>query len=177
MKEQDNDLLTMLSHGVEMERKIANGNIKRLNAAIKSGCQDIELLDSLADPLFDTMLGLLGTGVGGNGYDWKDKTVGFLHDVAEDTEYSVKDVIRLLKKGLKEWKAKPDEQDWIDDFLEMITQYPNERLHLPSKEEWNDNEYRKYKQRTISDVEHDYLMSIKNIEDLGKKSGKDSDKK
>ena len=39
------------------------------------------------------------------------------------------------------------------------------------------NEYRKYKQRTISDVERDYLMSIKSIEDLGKKSGKDSDKK
>lgn len=33
------------------------------------------------------------------------------------------------------------------------------------------NEYRKYKQRTISDVEHDYLMSIKNIEDLGKQEG------
>lgn len=34
------------------------------------------------------------------------------------------------------------------------------------------NEYRKYKQRTISDVEHDYLLSIKTIEDLGKKCGK-----
>ena len=33
------------------------------------------------------------------------------------------------------------------------------------------NEYRKYKQRTISDVEHDYLLSIKAIEDLGKKGG------
>lgn len=31
------------------------------------------------------------------------------------------------------------------------------------------NEYRKYKQRTISDVEHDYLLSIKNIEKFGKK--------
>lgn len=60
--EQYNDLLAMLSHGVEMEKKIADGNIWRLNAAIKSGCQDIELLDSLADPLFDTMLGLLGAG-------------------------------------------------------------------------------------------------------------------
>lgn len=28
-----------------------------------------------------------------------------------------------------------------------------------------------------SDVEHDYLMSIKNIEDLGKKGSKDSDNK
>lgn len=206
MKEQYNNLLTMLANGIKMEKKIADGNIKRLNAAIKSGCQDIELLDSLADPLFDTMLGLSCAGertylrfikyletfnpkeakerlemyedsmgykihlayvaarlakdihkglvdkaekdyfeghlatVGGNGYDWKGKTVGFLHDVAEDTEYSVKDVIRLLKKGLKEWKAKPDEQDWMNDFIEIITQYPNERLHLPSKEEWNEIE-------------------------------------
>ena len=30
-------------------------------------------------------------------------------------------------------------------------------------------EYRKYKQRTISDVEHDYLFSIKSIENLNKK--------
>lgn len=206
MKEQYNNLLTMLANGIKMEKKIADGNIKRLNAAIKSGCQDIELLDSLADPLFDTMLGLSCAGertylrfikyletfnpkeakerfemyedsmgykihlayvaarlakdihkgqvdkagkdyfeghlatVGGNGYDWKGKTVGFLHDVTEDTEYSVKDVIRLLKRGLKEWKAKPDEQDWMNDFVEMITQYPNERLHLPSKEEWNEIE-------------------------------------
>lgn len=206
MKEQYNNLLTMLANGIKMEKEIADGNIKRLNAAIKSGCQDIELLDSLADSLFDTMLGLSCAGertylrfikyletfnpkeakerfemyedsmgykihlayvaarlakdihkgqvdkagkdyfeghlatVGGNGYDWKGKTVGFLHDVAEDTEYSVKDVIRLLKRGLKEWKAKPDEQDWMNDFIEIITQYPNERLHLPSKEEWNDIE-------------------------------------
>ena len=31
------------------------------------------------------------------------------------------------------------------------------------------NEYRKYKQRTISDVEHDYLNAIKRLEDRGKK--------
>ena len=30
-------------------------------------------------------------------------------------------------------------------------------------------EYRKYKQRTISDVERDYLFSIKRIEDMSKK--------
>ena len=32
-------------------------------------------------------------------------------------------------------------------------------------------EYRKYKQRTISDVERDYLFSIKLIEDSAKKKG------
>ena len=31
-------------------------------------------------------------------------------------------------------------------------------------------EYRKYKQRTISDVERDYLFAIKSIEDSAKKS-------
>lgn len=33
------------------------------------------------------------------------------------------------------------------------------------------NEYRKYKQRTISDVEHDYLDAIKRIGDMGKGGG------
>lgn len=189
-----------------MEKKIASGNIRRLNAAMKSGCQDINLLDSLADPLFDTMLGLSGRGertylrflkyldtfsskeakqrremyedsmgykihtayvaarlakelhkgqvdkaskdyfeghlatVGRSGYDWKQKTVGFLHDVAEDTSYSVKDVIRFLQKGLKAWKARPKEQDWIDDFSEIVNQYPHEHLHMPSKDEWEEIE-------------------------------------
>ena len=34
-------------------------------------------------------------------------------------------------------------------------------------------EYRKYKQRTISDVEHDYLLSIKSIENFGKEKDND----
>ena len=38
------------------------------------------------------------------------------------------------------------------------------------------NEYRKYKQRTVSDVERDYLNSIKSIENLGKKEDKDEAK-
>ena len=206
MDETYDELASLIVHGIEMEKKIATGNIRRLNAAMKSSCQDIKLLDSLADPLFDTMLGLSDRGertylrflkyletfspqeakqrremyedmmgykihtayvaarlakefhkgqvdkagkdyfeghlatVGGSGYDWKEKTVGFLHDVAEDTSYSVKDVIRFLQKGLKAWKARPKEQDWIDDFSEIIEQYPHEHLHLPSKDEWNEIE-------------------------------------
>ena len=206
MNETYDELASLIVYGLDMEKKIASGNIRRLNAAMKSGCQDINLLDSLADPLFDTMLGLSGRGertylrflkyletfspkeakqrremyensmgykihtayvaarlakelhkgqvdkagkdyfeehlatVGGSGYDWKQKTVGFLHDVVEDTSYSVKDVIRFLQKGLKVWKSRPEEQDWIDDFSEMVKQYPHEHLHLPSKDEWNEIE-------------------------------------
>lgn len=206
MNENYDELVSLIVHGLDMEKKMASGNIRRLNAAMKSGCQDIKFLDSLADPLLDTMLGLSGRGertylrflkyletfspkeanqrremyedsmgykihtayvaarlakelhkgqvdkagkdyfeehlatVGGSGYDWKQKTVGFLHDVAEDTSYSVKDVIRFLQKGLRAWKARPEEQDWIDDFSEIIKQYPHEHLHMPSKDEWNEIE-------------------------------------
>ena len=35
--------------------------------------------------------------------------------------------------------------------------------------EYATNEYRKYKQRTLSDVERDYLETIKRIEIIGKK--------
>ena len=206
MNENYDELVSLIVHGLDMEKKMASGNIRRLNAAMKSGCQDIKFLDSLADPLLDTMLGLSGRGertylrflkyletfspkeanqrremyedsmgykihtayvaarlakelhkgqvdkagkdyfeehlatVGGSGYDWKQKTVGFLHDVAEDTSYSVKDVIRFLQKGLKAWKARPKEQDWIDDFSEIVNQYPHEHLHLPSKDEWEEIE-------------------------------------
>ena len=206
MNENYDELVSLIVHGLDMEKKMASGNIRRLNAAMKSGCQDIKFLDSLADPLLDTMLGLSGRGertylrflkyletfspkeanqrremyedsmgykihtayvaarlakelhkgqvdkagkdyfeghlatVGGSGYDWKEKTVGFLHDVAEDTSYSVKDVIRFLQKGLRAWKARPEEQDWIDDFSEMVNQYPHEHLHMPSKDEWEEIE-------------------------------------
>ena len=206
MNETYDELASLIVHGIDMEKNIASGNIRRLNAAMKSGWQDIKLLDSLADPLFDTMLGLSGMGertylrflkyldtfspkeakqrremyedsmgykihtayvaarlakelhkgqvdkagkdyfeghlatVGGSGYDWKEKTVGFLHDVAEDTSYSVKDDIRYHQNGLRAWKARPEEQDWIDDFSEMVNQYPHEHLHMPSKDEWEEIE-------------------------------------
>lgn len=38
-------------------------------------------------------------------------------------------------------------------------------------------EYRKYKQQTISDVEHDYLLSIKSTENLGKKGSDETKNK
>lgn len=202
MNDKYDEFYTRLTHCIDMERKISNDNIRQLNAAMKNGCRDIDQLDSLANPLFDSMLGVSGIGkrtylhfikyletfnpdeakrrremyedalrykihvayiaarfaknihqgqvdkagvdyfeghlatVGGFGHNWKEKTVGFLHDVAEDTDYSVKDVMRLLKHELRQFKTKPKEHDWIEDFEAVVGEYPNEILHLPSKEEW-----------------------------------------
>ena len=63
--------------------------------------------------------------VGNNGSDWKEKTVGFLHDVAEDTPHTTTEVVSLLKKGLKEWK-----HDGSD----------NMNLDVPTDEEWSEIE-------------------------------------
>lgn len=63
--------------------------------------------------------------VGNSGSDWKEKTVGFLHDVAEDTPHTTSEVVSLLKKGLKEW-----EQDGCEDM----------NLCVPTDEEWNEIE-------------------------------------
>ena len=63
--------------------------------------------------------------------------------------------------------------DWAV-YLDRVLTMSGERLLQDSGSvshedamEHATNEYRKYKQRTVSDVEHDYLLSIKNIENLG----------
>lgn len=68
--------------------------------------------------------------------------------------------------------------DWAE-YLDRILTMSGEQLlqglgsvsHTEAMEHAT-NEYRKYKQRTISDVEQDYLDSIKKIDDFGKKGKK-----
>ena len=68
--------------------------------------------------------------------------------------------------------------DWAN-YLDRILTMSGEQLLLDSGKvshteamEHATNEYRKYKQRTISDVEQDYLDSIKRIGNIGKKGDK-----
>ena len=69
-------------------------------------------------------------------FDWKAKTVAFLHDVAEDTAHTVKDVIKEMKKMLKEIKSNPEGVEWFDEYEDMIGIFPNESYHPLTKKEW-----------------------------------------
>lgn len=73
-------------------------------------------------------------------FDWKAKTVAFLHDVAEDTAHTVKDVIKEMKKMLKEIKSNPEDVEWFDEYEDMIGIFPNESYHPLTKKEWTEIE-------------------------------------
>ena len=77
--------------------------------------------------------------VGGHAFSWKEKTVGFLHDAAEDTDYSVKEIIRMLKKVMVNWKNDYND-DWIYDFTDIIISFPNDKHHKLTKAEWDEIE-------------------------------------
>ena len=65
--------------------------------------------------------------------------------------------------------------DWANYLDRILTMSGEQLLQDAGKVSHSEaieqaaNEYRKYKQRTISDVEHDYLNAIKRLEDRGKK--------
>ena len=50
---------------------------------------------------------------------WKEKVVGYLHDAAEDTEYSVEQVVQALKARCGEQLCNDDAKD-IQDALELL---------------------------------------------------------
>lgn len=83
-------------------------------------------------------------------------------------DFAERQAERELPMTMNDWAA------YLDRILTMsgekLLQGSGSVSHEDAMEHAT-NEYRKYKQRTISDVEHDYLLSIKTIEDLGKKGG------
>lgn len=80
IEEHNNDLLGKYDHVVEEARLLA---------------QDIHLGQTNKGGV-DYFLGHLTT-VGKSGCNWRDKIVGYLHDVAEDTEYSVDEIMNMLQ--------------------------------------------------------------------------------
>ncbi|MBR5215726.1 MAG: phosphohydrolase [Bacteroidales bacterium] len=94
--------------------------------------------------------------------EWKTKTVAFLHDIAEDTSHTVKDVIKEMKKMLKEIKANPEGVEWFDEYEDMIGIFPNESYHPLTKKEWTEIEeaLNVLNQNTVSDRET-YIQRFK----------------
>lgn len=199
--ELDADFIAFCKQSVALEQRMAKQAGKRLNEAMRNNIQDINVLDRIADQLFDTMSGLSGAGertymkyikyletfnpqaaketkdayedimgykihvayaaarlakklhkgqvdqagkdyleehlstIGRNGFDWKEKTVGFLFNVAEDTGHTVKEIIRKLKAILDDWEKNKEKHDWIYEFEDIVGSFPNEKYHKLTKQE------------------------------------------
>lgn len=72
------------------------------------------------------------------GSNWKEMTVGFLHDAAEDTSYSVPEIMALLRKGIRDWGKDffTAESKAVSFLSELGIRLPiNSVAHLPSKSE------------------------------------------
>lgn len=57
------------------------------------------------------------------GHDWKEMTTGFLHDAAEDTSHTTREVMAMLTAETNTIKAfAPPERDWreIETALELL---------------------------------------------------------
>ncbi|MEA4840111.1 MAG: phosphohydrolase [Bacteroidales bacterium] len=57
--------------------------------------------------------------VGNAGYNWKEKIVGFLHDVAEDTPHTVEEIMSLLKAKSNGVLTNEDAQE-IETALNLL---------------------------------------------------------
>ena len=60
--ELDADFIAFCKQSVALEQRMAKQAGKRLNEAMRNNIQDINVLDRIADQLFDTMSGLSGAG-------------------------------------------------------------------------------------------------------------------
>lgn len=204
--ELDADFIAFCKQSVALEQRMAKQAGKRLNEAMRNNIQDINVLDRIADQLFDTMSGLSGAGertymkyikyletfnpqaaketkdayedimgykihvayaaarlakklhkgqvdqagkdyleehlstIGRNGFDWKEKTVGFLFNAVEDTGHTVKEIIRKLKAILDDWEKNKEKHDWIYEFKDIVGSFPNEKYHKLTKQEWDEIE-------------------------------------
>ena len=70
-----------------------------------------------------------------NGYTWKEKIVGFLHDAIEDTDYTTEDLFRRIEDTLRKLSTSEDEA-WKEEF--DIMPFPGESIYFPSEDDWQE---------------------------------------
>lgn len=73
------------------------------------------------------------------GFDWKEKVVGFLHDVSEDCNVTVDEVMHQLDAELSRMLECPKErwyeEEWWEEWMEDIAVYPSKTTHVITDEE------------------------------------------
>ena len=70
-----------------------------------------------------------------NGYTWKEKIVGFLHDAIEDTDYTIEALFRKIEDTLRKLSTSEDEA-WKEEFDMMP--FPGESIYFPSYDDWQE---------------------------------------
>ncbi len=77
--------------------------------------------------------------VASDGFDWKEKVVGFLHDAAEDCNVTVDEVMAMFNTKVLKVANNPKEswweEEWWEDWMEDIDPYPCEVTHSITDEE------------------------------------------
>lgn len=64
-----------------------------------------------------------------DGFEWKEKTIGFLHDAVEDTDVTVEEVMQRLDSILEEINSR-DKDEWWEDWMEGITPFSSATQHI-----------------------------------------------
>lgn len=70
-----------------------------------------------------------------SGNSWKEKIVGFLHDAAEDTEYSSDAIIEKVESTLDELTSRKDD-GWKEEF--NLTPSAGNSTFFPSEKDWEE---------------------------------------
>lgn len=72
--------------------------------------------------------------VGCSGSNWKEKTVGFLHDALEDTDYEIQEIMLGLMRISDGWEILPTEDEWkeIEEALNLMNSRtaPNREAYI-----------------------------------------------
>ena len=115
--ELDADFIAFCKQSVALEQRMAKQAGKRLNEAMRNNIQDINVLDRIADQLFDTMSGLSGAG--------------------ERTYMKYIKYLETFNPQVAKETKDAEDDDYFDDEEEYIEEdHPINRAYR----EWNDYE-------------------------------------
>ena len=75
--------------------------------------------------------------VGSSAFSWKQQVAGFLHAAAEEGQYTISELLDLVKRQIAIWNQDPDDHSWKYEFDELMP-FPGETFLSPSENDWKE---------------------------------------